>query len=302
MIWSDLRGNSEREVPEPLVTSVQNLKAPDRDPFHIRKGIIAPPGYLLIAADYSALEMMVLAAAACEEEMLEIFRKGWDIHMGNAAMVFGLPYEDMVKAKKIDKAIKENTLPESAMTAYVKQCLDARQAVKTIGYGLNYGMKAQKLANNLGITVEEAQALMDKYMAKWKAVDRFFRQTQTDLETEGYAYTFMGRRRYLPAVRSPKAYERFRAGRQGANGKIQGTAAEIAKMAMNRLYYEGKLAAVGWRMLSQIHDELLCEGPAETVDEAKAIIKEAMENPFGTPFPAPLQASPASGESWLNCK
>jgi DNA polymerase-1 len=169
-------------------------------------------------------------------------------------------------------------------------------------YTLNYGMKAQKLANNLGITVEEAQALMDKYMAKWKAVDRFFRQTQTDLETEGYAYTFMGRRRYLPAVRSPKAYERFRAGRQGANGKIQGTAAEIAKMAMNRLYYEGKLAAVGWRMLSQIHDELLCEGPAETVDEAKAIIKEAMENPFGTPFPAPLQASPASGESWLNCK
>lgn len=135
MIWSDLRGNSEREVPEPLVTSVQNLKAPGRDPFHIRKGIIAPPGYLLIAADYSALEMMVLAAAACEEEMLEIFRKGWDIHMGNAAMVFGLPYEDMVKAKKIDKAIKENTLPESAMTAYVKQCLDARQAVKTIGYG-----------------------------------------------------------------------------------------------------------------------------------------------------------------------
>ncbi len=163
-------------------------------------------------------------------------------------------------------------------------------------------MKAQKLANNLGITVEEAQALMDKYMAKWKAVDRFFRQTQSNLEESGYGYAFLGKRRYLPAVRSPKAYERFRAGRQAANFIIQSSAAEIAKMAMNRLYYEGELASIGWRMLSQIHDELLCEGPAETVEEAKAIIKDAMENPFSTPFPAPLQASPASGDSWLNCK
>lgn len=115
--------------------NLQNVKAPDRDPFGIRQAFVAPKGYCLIAADYSALEMMVLAAAAQEEEMLDIFRRGWDIHMGNAAMVYGFPYEDIVKAKKMDKAIKEGSASASAMTKYMKECLDARQAVKTIGYG-----------------------------------------------------------------------------------------------------------------------------------------------------------------------
>ena len=115
--------------------NLQNVKAPDRDPFSMRKAFVTEPGLLLVAADFSALEMMVLAAAAQEEEMLDIFRRGWDIHMGNASMVYGLPYEDIVKAKSIDGKVKEGSLPASAMTAYVVECIDARQAVKTIGYG-----------------------------------------------------------------------------------------------------------------------------------------------------------------------
>lgn len=113
----------------------QNLKSPDKDTYLLRKAIIASQGSCLLAADYSALEMMVLAAAAQEEEMLDIFRRGWDIHMGNAAMVFGYPYEDMVKAKKVDKLVKEQGGDPSLITEYVRKCLDARQAVKTIGYG-----------------------------------------------------------------------------------------------------------------------------------------------------------------------
>lgn len=101
---------------------------------------------------------------------------------------------------------------------------------------LNYGMKAQKLANNLGITVEKAQELMDRYMAKWTAVGRFFQDTQNELEATGYAYTFMGRRRYLPAVRSPRPYERFRAGRQAANSKIQGCQPASTKVLTKQGY------------------------------------------------------------------
>lgn len=113
----------------------QNIKNPEKDPFLIRRAFTCPPGCCLIAADYSALEMMVLAAAAGEEGMLDIFRRGWDIHMGNASMVYGYEYDDIVKAKKVDKQIKDGTLPASAMTEHLKNCLDARQAVKTIGYG-----------------------------------------------------------------------------------------------------------------------------------------------------------------------
>jgi len=165
-------------------------------------------------------------------------------------------------------------------------------------------MKAKKLANSLGISVEEAETLMAKYMDKWVAVRRYFEETEKSLTEDGYVYTYLGRRRFLPDIKSPRDYQRFRAGRQGANSVIQGTAAEIAKCAMLRLFYDKRLQSIGWQMLSQIHDELVCEGPEETKDEAKAIVKEAMEHPFAPDleFGAPLSGSPAVGPNWYACK
>lgn len=166
-------------------------------------------------------------------------------------------------------------------------------------------MKEQKLANSLGISLEEARALMTKYMGTWPAIGRFFKQTEDYLSRTGYSYTFGGRRRYLPAIRSPRPYERFRAGRQGANAAIQGTAAEIAKCAMLRAHYESSLRNLGWRMLLQVHDEIIFEGPIDSVEQAKAVVKDTMEHPFapwGVEFAAPLQATPASGLSWWACK
>lgn len=170
---------------------------------------------------------------------------------------------------------------------------------------MNYGMKEQKLANSLGISLDEARRLMAKYMATWPAIGRFFKQTEDSLAQCGYAYTFGGRRRYLPAIRSPRPYERFRAGRQGANSVIQGSAAEIAKCAMLRAHREPNLRNLGWRMLLQVHDEIIFEGPEEAVVEAKMVVKDLMEHPFtpwGVEFAAPLEASPASGPSWWACK
>ena len=282
--------------------NMQNLRNPERDPFALRKAIRAAKGNLLIAADYEALEMMVLAAAACEEGMLEIFRRGWDIHKGNASMVFGYPYEDLERATRIKEEVKAKVLPPTELTDYLKKCLEARTAVKTISYGLNYGMKSQKLAFSLGITVEAAEELMAKYMARWSAVQAFFASTQSTLEQSGYIYTFLGRRRYLPAIASPNPYERWRAGRQGANAIIQGTAAEIAKCSMLRLAHEGLLNEWGWCMLSQIHDEILFEGPEETADMAIPIITDAMENPFQTRYAAPLRTKPAKGATWYDAK
>jgi DNA polymerase-1 len=115
--------------------NVQNIPRPDNDKFRIRKAFIAEGGNQLIVADYEQLEMRLLAWAAGEQDMIDIFLRGWDIHMGNASLVFGKPYEDIDRAKKVEKKVKAGELPPEEMTAYLTECLDDRQAAKAIGFG-----------------------------------------------------------------------------------------------------------------------------------------------------------------------
>jgi len=282
--------------------NLQNVKHSDKDRFHIRKIFVAHPGNKLVVADYEALEMMLLAEASGDPGMLSIFDRGWDIHMGNASLVFGYPYEDIKKAKLTEKLVKESKLPESDMTAYFKKCLQARQYVKVISYGLNYGMKETKLALALGITPEEAVKLTEQYMARYPAVKQFFNETQRHLELHGCVYTMCGRRRSLPEIGSPLEFERWRAGRQAANFVIQGSAAECARGAMNRLFYEGAGSKYGYSLLSQVHDELIGEVPEETAEQAAEMVKECMGRPLMRPTRVPLRGSPTIARSWHEAK
>lgn len=286
--------------------NLQNIKRAEEDKFHLRKAFICEPGYSLIVVDYEQLEMRLLAAAAGEQKMIDIFMKNWDIHMGNAALVFGdkyqITYEDIEQAKKTDKKIKNGDLPASALTDKMKDCLFARQAAKSVGFGLNYGMKEKKLAKQIGVTIQEAKTMIEAYMDTYPTVASFYQEAIDETRKTGYAYTLLGRRRFLPEILSTREDERWAAERKAGNTAIQGTAADACRMAMLHCYYSGLDTQFGCRMLLQVHDELVFECPNEHVEAAKEIIRECMEHPFFTDLAVPLPCSMGHGPNWLEAK
>lgn len=283
--------------------NLQNVTGGEKDVYKLRNSFIAKKGHKLVVADYSQLEMRLLAAASQEPAMMEIFHKNWDIHMGNVSIVYDIPYEDMVEAKKIDKAVSKNDLPESALTDYVKRCLSLRGSIKQIGFGLNYGMKEKAMAARIGCSVEEAVATIDKYMATYPAVRAFFASAAEDARRTGYAFTLMGRRRYLPDIIARDDYTRFRAERQASNMPIQGTAAEVCKMAMINVYEDVELREkYGAAMCLQVHDEIVLECPEETVEIVVPRVREWMEHPFPSDIGVPLTVEIGYGDEWGNAK
>ena len=279
--------------------NMQNVTGGEKDRFKLRNAFISEKGYSLVVADYSALEMRLLAAGSQEQAMMDIFHRNWDIHMGNASLVFEIPYDDLVSAKKTDKLVKDGKLPASAMTEYVLHCLKARGDAKTIGFGLNYGMKEKTLARRMGCSEDEAIAKINKYMETYPAVRRFFESEAELAEETGYSFTMLGRRRHLPDMKSPDNYTRFRAQRQSSNFPIQGTAAEVCKMAMIYLSEDYELRdKYGYRMNLQVHDEIVGECPDECVDIVKARKREWMEHPFPTDIGVPLTVEVGSAKAW----
>lgn len=227
--------------------NLQNVTGGEKDRFKLRNAFIAEKGHSLVVADYSALEMRLLAAGSQEPAMMEIFHKNWDIHMGNASLVFGIPYDDLKAAKKIDKLVKEGGLPDSALTDYVLQCLKARGDAKTIGFGLNYGMKEKTLARRMGCSPEEALAKIDQYMLTYPAVRRFFEAEAALAERVGYSFTMLGRRRYLPDMRATDNFTRYRAQRQSSNFPIQGCLPASTRVLTKAGYIPiGEINDTGW--------------------------------------------------------
>lgn len=305
---------------------MQNWPKPENDEFFLRGAVICEPDEEMLVGDYEALEMRLLAAGAQEAKMIQIFLDGWDIHMGNASLMYGIPYDDLIAAKKIDKEVKKeldeiatsNLAPldrdaalakaHAKMTPYVLKCLTARGDAKTIGFGLNYGMKAGKLAGRLGCTKPEAQAKIDTYMATYPAVTRFYDESIEKARRTGYSFTLLGRRRFLPEIVSQSEMERWGAERQAVNTIIQGTAADAVKMAMVNIFESGLLEEFGAKMRSQIHDELIHTCPRSMVGDlegnkkAMSAIKEMMEHPFPTDLEVPLSVSIGHGVNWLNAK
>lgn len=282
--------------------NLQNIPRPENDKWNLRGAFIAPPGHEIIAVDYEQLEMRLLAAAALEHDMIEIFRKNWDIHMGNASLMFGIPYDDLKAAKKTDKMVKDGSLPETAMTAYVIECIKARAAAKNIGFGLNYGMGAGKLSRQLGVDQSEAQDKIDKYKATYPAVTQFYAEAIAETQQTGYAFTLLGRRRNIPQIASTRKDEQAQGERLAVNTQIQGTAADVCKMAQIHLENIDLEGRYGCRMLLQVHDELVFECPTEHVKDALEEIVDLMEHPFPKDLAVHLAVDPGRGVSWGNAK
>ena len=278
--------------------NLQNVPRPENDKWGLRRAFIPEEGCEIIAVDYEQLEMRLLAAAALEPDMIGIFARGWDIHMGNAALMFNVPYEDLKSAKAIDKQVKSKQLPESAMTDYVHQCLEHRAAAKAIGFGLNYGMGAGKLGHSLNLSRADAQKKIDQYKATYPAVKQFFEEAVAETLRTGYSFTILGRRRNVIEIASHRKDERALGERIAINTQIQGSAADVCKMAQIHIANLDLVKHYGCRMLLQVHDELVFECPKENVKIAMEEIKELMEHPFSSDLAVHLAVDGGHGDSW----
>jgi DNA polymerase-1 len=205
-------------------------------------------------------------------------------------------------AKKIDSQVKEGKLPASARTERVAIALEKRNHIKSVGFGLNYGMKENKLARQLGISKEEAKAIIEAYLGTYPAVSAFYESAITETQQTGYSFTLLGRRRFHPGIASPNPLDRWGEERKAVNNQIQGTAADAVRLAMINCDKANLEAKYGCKMLLQIHDELMFECPAETAEAAKAEIEQIMRHPFPTDLIVPLDVSIGIGSAWNTAK
>jgi DNA polymerase-1 len=240
----------------------------------IRSCFVPEEGAVLISADYSQIELRVLAHLSGDENLITAFLENADIHTKTAAEVFEIPPEDVT--------------PEM------------RNAAKAINFGIVYGISSFGLARGTGLTRQQAQTYIDNYFKRYPEVKRHMEGSVAMARTQGYVTTILGRRRYLPAIRSRRWHERSFAERTAMNTPIQGSAADIIKLAMLRVY--SRLASEGLqtRMLLQVHDELVFEAPHDEAEKAAMLIREEMENAF--PLRVPLAVAVEAGPNWLDTK
>ncbi|ACS87720.1 DNA polymerase I [Musicola paradisiaca] len=251
--------------------NLQNIPVRNEEGRRIRQAFIAPEGYCIVAADYSQIELRIMAHLSCDAGLLKAFSDGLDIHRATAAEVFGLP---------IDKVTAEQ-----------------RRSAKAINFGLIYGMSAFGLSRQLGIGRNEAQKYMNLYFERYPGVQHYMEQTRQQAAEQGYVATLDGRRLYLPDIHSRNAISRKAAERAAINAPMQGTAADIIKKAMASidawlLSQEEPLI----NMIMQVHDELVFEVHESVLEGAKAKIKALMESCMQ--LNVPLQVDVGSGKNW----
>lgn len=234
----------------------------------VRSAFVAPEGYRIVSADYSQIELRVLAHLAQDPNLGQAFQDKVDVHTHTASLVFEVPREEVTS--------------------------EMRRRAKAINFGLMYGMGEPRLARDLGITRQEAAAFVAAYFKRFEGVRRFMERTVDGARAGEAVRTILGRRRFLPNLHSANRGLRFEAERVAKNTPIQGTAADILKLAMIKL---GDGAVVpGARMILTVHDELVFEVPTPQVAAAEAIIKEAMESAFA--LDVPLEVDVGHGAHW----
>ncbi len=240
----------------------------------IRACFVAEPGNLLVSVDYSQVELRLLAHVADEEVLKEIFRKGEDVHTATACRVFG------VTPDQIDPGMRSKS--------------------KMINYGIVYGLSAWGMADRLDIPQDEADEFIQRYLAGFPAVARFIEETIAQGTEHGYVSTLFGRRRQVPELRARRWELRKQGERFAVNMVMQGTAADIMKVAMVRCDQALKRAGVRSRMVLQIHDELLFEGPSDEAEQVKQIACQEMSGAFE--MDPPLAVEAGIGPDWLAAK
>jgi DNA polymerase-1 len=240
----------------------------------LRRMFVAGDGCLLAGADYSQIELRLLAHMAGDERMIEAFRQGEDIHAATACQIFGVSPGDVT-------------------------ALQRRQA-KAVNFGIVYGMSAFSLAGDIKVSVKEAQSYIDSYLENFSGVRAYMSEIVERAKRDGYVTTLFGRRRGLPELKSSDRNVRMFGERVALNTPVQGTAADIIKLAMINVTRRIKAEGLSARLILQVHDELIAECPRDEAEAVKLLLHEEMENV--TSLSAPLVAETRAGQSWYDLK
>jgi DNA polymerase-1 len=238
----------------------------------IRRAFVAAPGQVLVSADYSQVELRILAHVSGDEGLVRAFAEGADVHARTAAEVFGVALD--------------------AVTA------DQRRAAKMVNYGIAYGLSAHGLSTRLNIPVEEAKSIIDRYFARFPGIARYVAETIEKAKRSGYVESLFGRRRYLPDLVSRNRSVAMAAERAAVNMPIQGTAADLVKRAMLQLDEAIPAAGLSGRMLLQVHDELLFESPVTEATRLGELARRVMAQV--AELKVPLVVDVGSGRSWAD--
>ncbi len=250
--------------------NLQNIPVRTEEGRRIRKAFIPAAGYRMLAADYSQIELRIMAHLSGDEGLLKAFAAGEDIHRATAAEVFGLAPESVSK--------------------------DQRRSAKAINFGLIYGMSAYGLARQLDISRTEAQDYVDRYFARYPGVKDYMERTREQARAQGYVETVFGRRLYLPEINARNAMRRQYAERTAINAPMQGTAADIIKRAMIEVDRRLQETGIDVRMIMQVHDELVFEVAGEILEQATEMIKNSMAG--AAELAVPLVVDVGVGDNW----
>jgi DNA polymerase-1 len=254
--------------------NLQNIPIRTQTGREIRKAFVADEGWVLLSADYSQVELRILAHISGDESLIETFRRGADIHRATASKMFNVP--------------------EDELTA------EQRRAAKTINFGVLYGMSAFRLSNELDISTSQAKDWIEAYFNRYPKIQEYLDRTLVEARESGKVTTLFGRVRYIPEIQNRSFTVRGNAERMATNAPIQGTAADILKMAMIALDRRLDAHASGARMLLTVHDEIVIESPESAAEDVAGIVKDTMETIF--PLAVPLAVDAHWGKSWFDAK
>ena len=240
----------------------------------LRKVFEPKPGYVFIDADYSQIELRVLAHISQDTHMLDAFKNGEDIHKQAASKVLGIPIDEVTK--------------------------EQRSAAKAVNFGIVYGISDFGLAEQIGVSRKEAKNYIEQYLEKYNGIDNFMKESVEEAKEKGYVETLFNRRRYIPELKSNNYMVRQFGARVAMNTPIQGTAADIMKIAMVKLNRELENTDIDAKIILQIHDELLLEVKQEDKEKAKKMLQDCMENAASLTVPLEVEVSEAT--NWYDCK
>ena len=240
----------------------------------LRKVFKPAKGNIFIDADYSQIELRVLAHISKDEHMQEAFNNDEDIHKQAASKVLGIPIEEVTK--------------------------EQRSSAKAVNFGIVYGISDFGLSEQLGVSKKQAKQYIEQYLEKYKGIKLFMENIVEDAKQKGYVETLFNRRRYIPELSSNNYMVRQFGSRAAMNTPIQGTAADIMKIAMINVYKELQKEKLNAKIVLQVHDELIIESPINEKDKVSKILKDCMEN--ATKLSVPLKVEISEAENWYEAK
>ena len=254
--------------------NLQNIPVRTDRGKEIRKAFIPRDhNHILVSADYSQIELRIVAAISGDANMCKAFKDGTDIHTATAARVYNVPEKEVTK--------------------------EMRYKAKSVNFGIIYGQGAFGLADNLGISRTEAKEIIDNYKKEFPGIQQYMDNTINFARENGYVETLMGRKRWLRDINSANFTVRGFAERNAINSPIQGTAADMIKLAMQKVHAAMKKEKMQSKMLLQVHDELVFDGLITELKELKALILENMQDALLLPHDVPVIAECGEGKNWL---